>query len=296
MPGGYPYLGPAGALVQLPSPAPGYEPAEVLRAGTHELLGGGNVRDRLGIRRRITLAWPALSDDNYSLVRGLVRSLGPFRYLDPTERNLLTPNQAGGSDDLRTIEGVSARTQGTITSSTTFARSGQRSLAWATGSALAATDRGYALRTSSTVDATWTAVRPSIAYTVSAYARTSAAVSMKAGMEWYDAAGTIIGSAVFGSGVPLSTSNFNTRVTHTATSPSNAAYAVGLLLNSTTTGAAITTYADEFQLEEAGSVGTWRLGVGSPLVAVEGFSASVPLADATLGFAWHEVELVLVEL
>ena len=141
------WLGPAGALVQLPAPAPGYNPAVIIKAGTHELLGGGHVQDRLGIRRRYTLTWPWQADTNFNIVRALVRSLGPFRYIDGAERNLLTANQSNGTDDLRTTEGFSARTQGTISSSTTFARSGQRSAAWATGSALGSTNRGYVLAT-----------------------------------------------------------------------------------------------------------------------------------------------------
>ena len=54
-----------------------------------------------------------------------------------------------------------------------------------------------------------------------------------------------------GTGTALSTSVFTTQVTHTATSPSKAAYALGLFHNSNTTGGAITVYLDEAQIEEA---------------------------------------------
>jgi hypothetical protein len=293
---GFPYLGYPGSLMLLPSPAPGYEPVDLVRGATHELLAGGNVRDRIGCRRRFTLNWPTMSDASYVLLRSLTRLPGPYRYMDPLELNLLTVNQSIGTDELRTTEGFSAFTQGTVSSSTAFARSWSRSLAWATGTALAAVDRGIRLFTDvATIDPTWAAVRPSTQYAISGYLRSTAAVSMSAGINWYDAAGVLI-TSVAGSGVALSTSNFNTRVTHTAISPSNAAYGVGKFLNTTTTGSAITVYFDELQLEEGTSPSSFRLGVGTPLVSVDSLGHTVALADATVGFAWHAVELVLLEL
>ena len=121
-------------------------------------------------------------------------------------------------------------------------------------------------------------------------------MSVKAGFEWYNSAGVIIGSAVFGTGVALSTSVFTTQVTHTATSPSTAAYGIGLFFNSTTTGGAITTYLDEAQIEEASSVNTWRVGAGTPSVAVESFNVAVQKAVTSTGASNRDVELVLLEL
>ena len=297
MPAGIPYLGYPGALQALASPAPGYSAEDVIRGGTHELLSGGNVRDRVGVRRRYTLPWPAMTDASWHVVRSLVRIPGPFRYQDPIEPNLLTANQSLGTDELRTTDGIIARFQGTVSSSTAQQRSWQRAAAWATGTALAATDRGFYLYNSNTaVDSTWTAVRPSTQYTVSGYLRSTAAVSMKAGWDWHNAAGTYL-STDLGSGVALSTSNFNTRVTHTATSPSTAAYGIPIFLNSNTTGAAITVYLDEVQMEQAAAASTFRAGVGTPWVSVESLAHDIVLADgATTGAAIHNVELSLLEV
>jgi hypothetical protein len=293
---GFPYLGYPGSLLLLPSPAPGYEPVDLVRGATHELLGGGNVRDRIGCRRRFTLNWPAMSDANYQLLRALTRLPGPYRYMDPLELNLLTENQSIGTDELRTTEGITARFQGTVASSTAFARSWSRAVAWSTGTPLGSPGRGiYLYNSPSTVDATWAAVRPSVAYTLSGYLRSTAAVSMQAIIDWHNAAGTYLSTSV-GTGVALSTSNFNTRVSLTATSPSTAAYGIGGWLNSSTTGSAITVYADELQLEEGSSASTFRLGVGTPLVSVDSLGHTVALADVTVGFAWHAVELQLLEL
>lgn len=292
---GYPYLGYPGSLMQLPSPAPGYEPVDIVRGATHELLAGGNVRDRIGCRRRFTLNWPAMSDANWSLLRSLTRLPGPYRYMDPLEKNLLTENQSSGTDELRTTDGVVARNQGTVSSSTTFFRSWQRSIAWATGTALAASGRGFTLQNPA-VDSTWAAVRPSVQYTLSGYLRSTAAVSMEGLIDWFTAVGGYITTSGGGTAVALSTSNFNTRVTVTATAPANAAYGIGAFANTTTTGAAITVFADELQLEEGTSASSYRLGVGTPLVSVDSLGHTVPLADGTVGYALHEVELQILEL
>jgi hypothetical protein len=283
--------------VALPSPAPGYAPVDVIRGGVHELLGGGNVVDRSGVRRRFTLNWPATSDDNWALLRTLQRIPGPFRYLDALERNMLTPNQSTGSDELRTIEGAMARFQGTLSSSTAQFRSWTRSLAWDTVTNLSATGRGIYLYTSNTtVDATWAAVRPSTQYTASGYLRSTSAVSMQAGIDWHAAGGAYL-STSGGTIAAVSTSDFNTRITVTATSPSNAAYGIPFWINTSTPGTILTVYADELQMEQAAAATAFRLGAGTPLVSVESLDHSVPIADGqAAGFALHEIELVLLEL
>lgn len=296
MPRGYPHLGPAGALVQLPSPAPGYEQPDILRGGTHELVGGGNVRDRIPARRRYTLSWPAISDDHLSTIRTLTRLPGPYRYLHPLERNLLTVNQSTGTDELRTTEGVVARFQGVCSSDTAQTRSGTRSIKWDSQAALSISGRGPYLYTSEfTLDGTWTAVRPSTQYTFSGYARASAAVSFQALIDWHDATGAFL-SVSLGTGTAVGTGDFNTRLSVTATSPATAAYGIGAFINTTTPGATRQVWFDDLQLEEGASVTNWRLGAGTPLVAVDSFAPSIVIADGAVGTAYHAVELTLVEL
>jgi hypothetical protein len=294
VPAGYPWLGPAGALVQLASPAPGYEATDLLRGGSHELLRG-NVRDRVTNLRRYVLSWPAINEEQVSTLRTLARLPGPLRYLHPLERNLLTVNQSTGTDEYRDTSGVVARFQGSVSSSTAQARSGVRSVAWATGSALGSTGRGmYLYNSTSTIDGTWATIRPLIQHTLSGYLRTTAAVSMQALFDWHDSTGAYLSTSI-GTSTPLSTSAW-TRVSVTATSPSTAAYGIGAWLNSTTTGAAITVYHDDLQLEEGGAATAWRLGAGTPLVSVDTLTPSIVLADPALGIIWHEVEMVLQEI
>lgn len=296
MPAGYPWLGPAGALVQLPSPSmSGYQATDQLRGGFHDLMGGGAVRDRIPARRQFLLPYEAMLDDSYAALRTLARLPGPLRYLHPFERNLLTVNQSTGTDELRSTDGVVARFQGAASSTTTQARSGTRSIAWASGTALAATGRGvYLYNSTSTIDGTWAVVRPSTQYTLSGYLRTTAAVSMQALFDWHDATGAYLSTNV-GTGTALSTSAW-TRVSLTATSPATAAYGIGAWLNSTTTGAAITVYHDDLQLEEAAAATAWRLGAGTPLVAVDALENTVVVTRAATGVTYHQVELVLQEI
>lgn len=296
MPGGYPWLGRAGALVQLPSPMPGYEAVDLLRGGTHELAAGGNVRDRVGVRRRFVLNWNALTDVSYTTLRTLVRVPGPYRYLDPLELNLLTANQSTGTDELRDATGMVARFQGVCTSDTTFARSGLRSLKFDSLTALAATGRGpYWYTSSSVVDATWAAVRPSVAHTFSVWAHASVAVDYRALIDWYSAAGAYL-STDFGSNTAVSTSAWTQLVCANKTSPSTAAYGIGAATNNSTTGAATQVWFDDAILNEGATAEAWKLGAGTPMVVVDSFTNSVALADPAAGLVYRECELVLVEL
>lgn len=296
MPNGNPYLGPPGALLQLPSPAPGYEPVDVVGGVTHELLGG-QLRDRTRTLRRWVLSWPAMADADWATLRSLVRLPGPYRYLDPLEPNLLTVNQATGTDELKTVEGFSARTQGVVASDTAQARSFTRSLRWDSSTALGATGRGVNLVTAtSVIDATWAAVRVGAVYSFSVYARCSAAVTMQAAIEWRSVAGAVL-STDTGTGVALPTGNWTTRlVCENKTAPASAAYAVGVVQNSATTAGAVSVYLDDPQLEEAAAASTFRLGVGTPLVSVEQVGHNILLGDAAANYALHTVELVLVEV
>jgi hypothetical protein len=302
VPHGYPYLGPAGALLQLPSPEPGYEATDLLRGAVHELLGGGNVRDRIGaVRRRFQLRWPTLSDANWSLIRTLVRMPGPYRYLDPLELNLLTANQSTGTDELRTIEGVVARFQGLCTSDSTQARSGVRSIKWDSQSALSISGRGpyfYTAEPPALPDSTWAAVRPNVAYSFSVWAHASAAVSYQALIDWHTATGTYLSTSTLGASTAVATGAgaWTQLKCENQVSPATAAYGIPAAINSTTPGATRQVWFDDPQFEEGAAATTWRLGAGTPLVSVDSLTHDIPLADGTAGYALHAVELALVEL
>ncbi len=156
-------LGPPGALVPFRAPDPSYTSPLVKLGATHELSGPHRVRDVTGFLRTITLRLPPdLTAEAYSALEALfVLPDGPYRFVDPTRRNLLTANQSTGTGALRTTEGWSAPAQGTITSDTAQARSGTRSLKWDTVTSLTLTGRGvYLPGPAGTPDSTWAAVLP----------------------------------------------------------------------------------------------------------------------------------------
>jgi hypothetical protein len=276
------WLGPAGGLVQVRAPSPDYTTPRIRLGGTHETLAGGLIRDTIGYRRTITLRLPPdQTAEQYSALEALYElPLGPYRYLDPTRRNLLTANQSSGTDAARDTTGLVVNTQGVISSSTAQAHSGTRSILWDTVTPLGATGRGVTFGTSSTgPDKTWAAVLPSTAYTLSMWARASAAVQMKSRIDYCDAAGTNL-STINGTPVTLSTSW--QQITATGTSPSNVAYALARATNSDTPAGAVQVYLDDAQLEEGSTASTWVLGTGVPLMTIDSFEPDYSLyaADA----------------
>jgi hypothetical protein len=141
------------------------------------------------------------------------------------------------------------------------------------------------------IDDTWHPVLPSTTYSLSIYARASAAVSMQAGIEWKDTAGAAVGSPAMGTGTALSTSDWSSRPTVSGASPAGAAYGVPILVNTTTTGAAVTVYVDNPQMEENPAATAWVIGSGIARVATAAdLGNSSPLAG------WESPELTLIEL
>jgi hypothetical protein len=286
------WLGPPGQLVQLPQPLPGIEAGRTRRGAVHELAGGGAVVDVTGRGRAYRLSYDSLTADELAVLEQLAGLPGPYRLIDSNRRNYLTANQSSGTDALADATGFSAFTQGSVASSTAQARTRSRSLAWSTVTALGATGRGIRLMTdpaAATPDATWAAGRAGVTYTVSSYVRTSAAVSMQPGINFYSATPALLQSNS-GAGVAVSTSDWTTRLSFADTAPAGTAYVIGKFFNTTTTGAAITVFFDDLQLEEAGSASAAVLGTGTPIVAIDQLSDTYPLAD------YYSPELTLIEL
>jgi hypothetical protein len=290
------YLGPVGQAVKLPGNTRPVELPLSWPTAFQELLSGASVVDRVGRgRRRYSLKWEALLPDEWAILERLALLPGPLVLDMPDRRNRLTANQSTGGDTGRTTAGVIARFQGTVAVSGAQFRSAPNSFAWSTGTALAATGRGLYLYNSATaVDDTWHPVRPSTSYVVSGYLRTSAAVSMQAGLDWHDASGTYLSSSL-GTGTALPTGDWNTRVWVSASAPATAAWGIPLWINTTTTGAAITVYLDDPMVHEGsaavvGDIPVQVVGTGVPRVAVVEFPAS----SALLGY--QDLDLVLQEL
>ena len=281
------YLGRVGNPVLLsPPPIQNIDMTLERPTATTDLLSGAKVVDRFGRgRRRYTLAWEHLTTDELHTIEWLALLPGPLVLDMPDRRNRLTANQSTGSGVLRATEGMTARFQGTVSSSTAQSRSAPRSFAWATGTALGSTGRGLYCYTSNTVvDDTWHPVRGGAFYASAGYLRTSAAVNMQAGFDYHDATGAYIGTSPVGTSTAVSTSGF-TRVERTGVqAPANAAYGIPFWLNATTTGAAITVYHDDLMVEEVSAAGVacgvFVVGTGVPRVSV----VETPATSLLMGY------------
>jgi hypothetical protein len=291
------YLGPPGAPVKLPGNIAPLEAGLVIPNASQEVLNGGTVVDRMGrVRRRYSIPYAGLTVDELGILERLVLLSTTLVLDDPNRRNRLTANQSSGGDTARTTDGVIARFQGSVAVSAVQVRSAPRSFAWATGTALAATGRGLYLYNSATVpDYAHHPVRAGAFYAAAAYLRASAAVSMQAGFDYHDDNGVYVSTSALGGGTAVSTANFNTRVDRTGVQvPAGIAYAIPFWINSTTTGAAITVYLDDPQVEEVSGAGVgcgaYVMGTGLPRVAVIDAPAPSPL----LGYVSPQLDLLEV--
>jgi hypothetical protein len=95
------YFGRPGALLKLPYPRDGMDkPFDRL---VHDFLTGSGqhqVSSLAGGSRLRTLNWRGLHVDNYAILERFwtgASGHGPYVLIDPSDRNLLTPNQSGAS-------------------------------------------------------------------------------------------------------------------------------------------------------------------------------------------------------
>ena len=290
-------LGPPGSMIVLPDPNDDPDVDHVRLGSIHE-LPGGRVGDTTGYKRDYKLSWRLIDRTDFSVLERLhLLPLGPYALVDPYQRNLLTENQSSGGDFLRYAEGMVARFQGVVSVSNVQAKSGTRSIAWNSQSALGSTGRGLYLYNSPTLlDATYLPVVPGVNYVSSVYARSTAAVSMISGFDWHDAAGTYF-STTLGSTQALSTTDWSTRLWFSTPAVTGAAYGIPFWLNNTTTGSAITVYFDEAMVYEGsaaslGAVEAWTMGRGVPRVRFHSFGSKAPRRF----YPYRDVEATFLEL
>jgi hypothetical protein len=285
------WIGPPGALVELPRPEPDADASRERVGAVHQLAAGGAVVDVTGRRRGYRFKSTWLDQDQFAVWEQLAELPGPYRIVDLTgRRNHLTANQSTGTDALRSTAGMTARLQGSLSSSGVFARSGVRSARWDSATAVTGgVGPWFAYNAQATVDSSWTAVLPLTAYSMSAWARTTAALSVRAQFDWHDKDGLYISTST-GSGVALSTSAWTQVKVENQTSPATAAYGIASLWTTTTTGAAVVVYVDDVSMNQGATALGWTIGTGTPIVAVDQLVTSYPLAN------YYNVELTLVEV
>jgi hypothetical protein len=128
------WLGKPGALTSIQMPNEGYARPLEDHFAVHDLLEGFSTDRAPYGSRTWGLSYEWLRPDAASTLYEFAtrqRGFGPFIFIDPHAKNLLSPNQASGTDALHTTEGFAVTGTGeSLASSTDWFQQGERSLAW----------------------------------------------------------------------------------------------------------------------------------------------------------------------
>lgn len=131
------WLGKPGSLTQIRMPGAGWPRPTNDNFAVHTLLDGQAVDRSPYVCRSWTFGYEWLKPDVMTVFAEYAtrqRGIGPFILIDPQMKNLLTPNQASGTDALHTSEGFStASLVSTLSSSIASFVQGERALLWALG-------------------------------------------------------------------------------------------------------------------------------------------------------------------
>jgi hypothetical protein len=128
------WLGKPCTLTQIKMPDRDYSRTGGDHFTEHDLLDGIAASRGLHYRRSWNMQYSWLHPDAASILMEYVtrqRGIGPFVFIDPHIKNVLTPNQASGTDALVDTEGFSVSGSGEeLSSSDDWAAQGVRSLLW----------------------------------------------------------------------------------------------------------------------------------------------------------------------
>lgn len=276
------YFGTPGALFTLPHPRGGQSGTRV-RPTQEFSLGNGEMRTRKSLQgsRLYTLDWERLDYDTFSIIQAYDQGHmgpGPFAFLDPGQRNMLTVNQSGSTSQTNDITNFSIAGSGqTIDSSATLATGVPRSLSWtfnygspASGASILTLDSPYP---------GWPGI-PTVVGRVLAFSflarggGADAIVSYLPELRWYDTTATLLSTST-GSVVTTSSGAWTAGLV-TAAAPAGSAYALPRVHYQSGAGAGAIGYFSSFQLEEGAVRGTWRPGTGVFPVTVVGQAEAWP--------------------
>ncbi len=276
------FFGVPGSLITLPHPRGGVKSTRT-RPTQEFALGNGETRTRKSQQgsRLYVLDWERLDLDTSSTIQAYDQGHmgpGPFAFLDPGQRNMLTVNQASSTSLTNDADNFTIAGSGcVIASSATLATGVPRSLAWtfnvgspASGAAVLTLDSPYA---------GWPGV-PAVAGRSLAFSflarggGADAIVSYLPELLWYDATAVLLSTST-GSAVTTSSGAWGTGLV-AATAPANTAYALPRVHYQSGAGAGAVGYFSSFQLEEGSTRGAWRPGTGVFPVTVVGQEEAWP--------------------
>lgn len=278
------YFGRPGALVTLPWPR-GEISKDYDRAVYDFETGAGEhiVSSLPNGAREFTITWNALHVDNYALLEQFWTGMmgqGPWVFIDPTQTNLLRPNQSSTTNLYRDTRQFTVNSLGTLSSNnvtTHIHRTGAtRSLRWLWTSAPGAT---FPVLSNTPAYRSWYGVPvvPGQSYTFSCWMKpdgtvdTSITCAVK--LTWVNSAGSQLSESSGGDNLITAWS----RQSVIGTAPAGAAFAKPILV---VTGSSVlaggSLYIDEMMMEQDTVLNPWAPGTGLRPVAITGFSDNAP--------------------
>lgn len=291
------YFGRVGALLSvLPSPRPGAPRSPSMQESVQELLGGGYAVDRTpGAARTWQFEWGWDDTVWWQLTAWYTRQYGhgPWALCDPSCINYLTAAQASATHATSDATGwsVAAGSSETVSSSTTLAYSGTRSLLWSlpatvTSGILTATPPAPLLGWP-TPNADWTLSLPVRLGTG------DSSVDIRAALRWMDSTGAEV-SETLGPLATVGTGAWST-LTATGSPPSGAVYVVPRVkVSAGTVSSTAGVHVGQAQLQLASTASDWRPGEGPLLVSISRLAETAQLAID--GEQRRDISLTLVQL
>lgn len=282
------YFGRPGAFLKLPYPR-GDMDKTYDRAVYDFITGTGQhqVSSLIGGSRLRTVNWKALHVDNYAILERFwtgMAGVGPWAFIDPSDRNLLLPNQASATstfnDSTGWVTSTGATNMGQILSNaaggtTQHSVYNARSLRWYFNVAAATTP----VLQFTTPYRGWFGfpVVPGLSYKWAFWARpdgtVDASITLAAKLRWYDSAGVELSDLTGGDTVTTTW----TRLSVGGVAPAGAAYAFPRVVatgSTITTGASV--YIDEPILEQDTVLNDWAPGTGIRPVEILNLTDAVP--------------------
>lgn len=265
------YFGRPGNLITLIIPRGGLDATRDRPTSTFDLGDGGTRVDKLvNGARTYKLNYNGLTRDAFATLQAFAEGHegpGPFVFLDPGQRNMLTANQSGATSVYNDTTNFSVAGSGcTIASDTTYTDAGPRILRWNFNNSSPAS-AGVSGSQPSSAFSYGIPVKSSRALVFSFQARgggSDAIVTLTPQLKWYDSTGTLL-STTSGSTVTTASGSWSTAATSfvTGTPPASAVYVnwtISASAASVSSGAIV--YIRRLQLEEGSTPGTWYPGTG----------------------------------
>lgn len=281
------YLGRPGALEQIYFPKAQVDRTRVRQVDVFGLGNGGyRVGKQLGGARRYQLNYIRLDYATFKTLEAYDQGHngpGPFVFLDPAQRNLLTVNQSSATSERNNTDNFTISGSGlSMASSTAQVLRGPRSLA--VTYQFGGVSTGVLSLNSPALEWAGFPVVVGRSMVLSAWVRgggTDGIVSITPALQWYDAANAFLSTSTSGSPTATAPGSWAQAV-FAATPPAGAAFCLPIFTAASSVNAGDITYYDQLMLHEGTAVDSvWSPGVGILPVSIVSLQDSFPVTAPT---------------